>query len=84
MLRVVSPDAYVAQHERPGGDVRSSADFLRLWALTYAALAAGECARVDPLLPRLLGRAPKPFEQSVRESLGAAAGGKGAIEQYAK
>jgi hypothetical protein len=66
VLRVVSPDAYVAQHEQPGGD------------------AAGECAHVDPPLLRLLGRAPKPFEQSVRESLGAAAGGKGAIEQYAK
>jgi uncharacterized protein YbjT (DUF2867 family) len=82
-LQIVSDDEYVGAHTNPAGGVRSSPEFLRLWASTYAALGAGECARVDPLLERLLGRLAKPFEESLREALGAA-GDKGAIEQYAK
>jgi uncharacterized protein YbjT (DUF2867 family) len=79
-LHVVSEDEYVRAHEKPGGDVRSSPEFLRLWATTYPALAAGECARVDGLLEELLRRKPKSFEESLKESLKE----EGAIERYAK
>jgi hypothetical protein len=79
-LHVVSIDEYVSKHAKPGGDVRSSPDFLRLWATTYPALAASECARVDPLLEQLLGRPPKSFDASLQESLAI----DGTIERYAK
>jgi hypothetical protein len=79
-LHVVSEDEYVRAHEKPGGDVRSSPEFLRLWATTYPALAVGECARVDGLLEELLGRKPKSFEETLKESLKE----EGAIERYAK
>jgi hypothetical protein len=82
-MHVVSVDEFVDRHKKADGDYRGSEEFLRLWATTYPALEAGECGRVDPLLEKLLGRNTKPFEESLKESLGNAKG-EGALEQYAK
>jgi hypothetical protein len=84
-LHIVSGDEYVAKNKKDNSDFRNSEEFLRLWATTYPALEAGECAKVDPLLETLLGREPKSFEESLKESLATVMEeGKGAIEQYAK
>jgi hypothetical protein len=82
-LHVVSTDEWIAQHQKSNGDYRSSEEFLRLWATTYPALEAGECAVVDPLLETLLGRPPTPFEVDLKISLQAAVEGSGVLDKYA-
>lgn len=77
-------DEYVRRQKKDDGDFRSSEEFLRLWATTYSALEAGECAKIAPELETLLGRHPKRFEETLKESLKAIKGEKGALEQYAK
>lgn len=75
-LKIINEEEYVATNE--GGE-----KLLRRWATTYPALARGELAVVDPLLQTILGREFKPFEQTVRETLGAGGdGGEAAVKQY--
>ena len=77
-LKIVSEDEFVASNE--GGE-----DLLRKWATTFPALVRGELAVVDPLLQSILGREFKPFEQTVRETLGATGdGGDAAVKQYSR
>jgi hypothetical protein len=70
-------------YKKPDGDYRSSGEFLRLWAITYPALEAGECAVIDPQLEKLLGKPPTPFEVVLKISLQATVEGSGALDKYA-
>ncbi|KDQ57110.1 hypothetical protein JAAARDRAFT_58591 [Jaapia argillacea MUCL 33604] len=81
-LQIVSVDEYITSN-RSDNSPRGSEEFLRAWATTYEGLKRGEVARVDPLIEQLLGRPLKPFETTLRETLGVAEDG-GAIQQYAK
>jgi uncharacterized protein YbjT (DUF2867 family) len=83
-LHVISEDEWITRNKKDDGDFRHSEEFLQLWATTYPALAAGECATVDPLLEKLLGRPPRAFEKDLKDTLLAVKEGKGALEQYAK
>lgn len=56
---VVSPAAF---RERLVGDQGMPAPFADFFLGAYAAMAAGEFARVDPTLRSLLGRAPQTVE----------------------
>jgi hypothetical protein len=82
-LHIVSTDEWITIHKKDDGDYRSSEEFLRLWATTYPALEAGECAVVDLLLETLLGRPPTPFEVDLKISLQAATEGTGVLDKYA-
>ena len=62
-LNIVSEEDYV-------GRVPCKGDWLHFWATTYPALVRGELAVVDPLLQEILGRELKPFEETLRETLG--------------
>ncbi|KAI0360620.1 NmrA-like family protein [Trametes cingulata] len=67
-LVVSTEDDFVkANLGRPGH--LGEKEWLRSRATVYKAMARGEMAAVDPVLWRLLGREPKPFEDSLRESL---------------
>ncbi|RDX48593.1 NmrA-like family protein [Lentinus brumalis] len=68
-LIVGSEDDYVkANLGRPG--LRGEEAHLRKFATTYKALERGELDLKDPLLQNVLGREPKSFEHTLRESLG--------------
>jgi uncharacterized protein YbjT (DUF2867 family) len=58
-LRVVGVEEYVAREVAAG----KSESFARQWATTYAAMARGEFAAVDPLLEKLLGRPRRTMEE---------------------
>lgn len=77
-LKIISEDEYVASNE--GGE-----ELLRKWATTFPALVRGELAVVDPLLKDILGRELKPFEETVKETLGSTGdGGAGAVKEYSR
>ncbi|EJU05900.1 NADP-binding protein [Dacryopinax primogenitus] len=79
-LRADSVEGYIHTHEGPGP--RGDPEFLRQWATTYAGLAAGECAVVDPTIVSVLGRELKSAERTLREMLGV--GGDDSLDRYAK
>ncbi|KAI0827755.1 NmrA-like family protein [Trametes gibbosa] len=79
-LVVASEDDYVQANLGKSGPLGEE-EFLRLWATTYKALQRGELDVVDPLLQKVLGRELKPFEDTLRETLGL----QGSVmERYAK
>ena len=80
-LIVSTEDDYVRQNAGKHGP-RGEEEFLRKWATTYKALARGELDVVDPLLQKVLGRELKPFEDTLKESLGVSTGT--VFDQYAK
>ncbi|TFK85940.1 NmrA-like family protein [Polyporus arcularius HHB13444] len=82
-LIVGTEDDYVRRNVGKHGP-RGEEEFLRKWATTYKALARGELDVVDPLLQKVLGRDLKPFEETLKESLGLASGVGSIVEQYAK
>jgi uncharacterized protein YbjT (DUF2867 family) len=63
VTQIVSVDEYVAQISQ-GKNV----DYAKRWATTYDGLKMGECATVDPLLQKLIGRLT-PLEDVLREML---------------
>jgi uncharacterized protein YbjT (DUF2867 family) len=63
-LRFVSLQEYIDRNLKGQDEV-----WVRLWATTYPALQRGEITRIDPTLEKLLGRQPKPFEQTIKEFL---------------
>lgn len=80
-LIVSTEDDYVRQNVGKHGP-RGEEEFLRKWATTYKALEKGELDVVDPLLQKVLGRELRPFEDTLKESLGV---GPGTVfDQYAK
>jgi uncharacterized protein YbjT (DUF2867 family) len=62
---IVPLDDYVARLTEAGYDE----EFARHWATTYLDLPRGQFARVDPLLPELLGRQPASVEKILKETL---------------
>lgn len=60
ILKVVSEDEYVQANIH-----KQSEELLRPWSTTYKALARGECATVDTLLKKLLGRELKTMEETL-------------------
>ncbi|KAI8970993.1 NmrA-like family protein [Trametes punicea] len=79
-LVVSTEDDYVRANVGKHGP-RGEEEFLRKWATTYKALERGELDVVDPLLHQILGRELKPFEDTLRETLGLHGS---VMEQYAK
>ena len=79
-LVVGSEDEYVKRNVGKHGP-RGEEEFLRKWATTYKALQRGELDVVDPLLQKVLGRELKPFEETLKETLGITGN---IMEQYAK
>ncbi|KAI0351982.1 NmrA-like family protein [Trametes cingulata] len=79
-LVVASEDDYVKANVGKHGP-RGEEEFLRKWATTYKALERGELDVVDPLLQQILGRELKPFEDTLKETLGLHGS---VMEQYAK
>ena len=80
-LVVGSEDEYVQRNVGKHGP-RGEEEFLRKWATTYKALERGELDVVDPLLQKVLGRELRPFEDTLKESLGVGTGT--VFDQYAK
>lgn len=68
---VVSPAAF---RERLVGDQGMPAPFADFFLGAYAAMAAGEFARVDPTLRSLLGRAPQTVEDFLRRTASTSSG----------
>lgn len=79
-LVIASEDDYVQANVGKSGPWGQE-EFLRLWATTYKALERGELEVVDPLLQKVLGRELRPFEDTLKETLGLHGS---VIEQYAK
>ncbi|KAI0364006.1 NmrA-like family protein [Pilatotrama ljubarskyi] len=79
-LVVATEDDYVRANVGKHGP-RGEEEFLRKWATTYKALERGELDVVDPLLQQVLGRELKPFEDTLKETLGLHGS---VMEQYAK
>jgi hypothetical protein len=63
-LSIVPVEEYIASNS-------GEEDVLTKWSTTYPALQQGELAVIDPLLQRILERQLKPFEETVKEMLGA-------------
>jgi len=63
-LRFVSLEEYINRNLKDQNEI-----WVRLWATTYPALQRGEITRIDPTLQNLLGREPKPLEQTIKEML---------------
>jgi uncharacterized protein YbjT (DUF2867 family) len=63
-IRFVSLEEYINQNLKGQDEL-----WVRLWATTYLALQRGEIARIDPTLEKLLGRKPKPLQQTIKEML---------------
>ncbi|TCD60791.1 hypothetical protein EIP91_009520 [Steccherinum ochraceum] len=57
-------------------------DLLRKWSTTYTAIGLKQLAKVNPLLEELLGRKPKPLDETLREMLGV--GGSGGAEETSR
>ncbi|KAI0765716.1 NmrA-like family protein [Trametes elegans] len=79
-LVVSTEDDYVQANLGKHGP-RGEEEFLRKWVTTYKALERGELDVVDPLLQQVLGRELKPFEDTLKETLGLHSS---VMEQYAK
>lgn len=62
---IVPLDDYVSRLTEAGYDE----EFARRWATTYLDLPRGEFARIDPLLPELLGRQPVSVEEVLQKTL---------------
>ncbi|KAI0330390.1 NmrA-like family protein [Cubamyces sp. BRFM 1775] len=79
-LVIATEDDYVRANVDKHGP-RGEEEFLRKWATTYKALERGELDVVDPLLQQVIGRELKPFEDTLKETLGL----QGSVmDQYAK
>lgn len=57
-------------------------DLLRKWSTTYTAIGLKQLAKVNPLLEELLGRSPKPLDETLKEMLGV--GGSGGAEETSR
>ena len=77
-VKTVPLEEYVSGNS--GGE-----DLLTKWSTTYPALQRGELAVVDTLLRRIVGRDLLPFEETVKEVLGAGGDvGEAAVQQYSR